>query len=829
MLTVRDASGDAQVKIQGDTQFVDEPIQDKTNALIIGPTEKGPAFVPKTIRNENDLKQVFGAGETYVTYAARKALEDTDRIKVQRIMHEKGWSGEPIFLKIKNATLQKDKVTVEGNQGSTSTFDEILASVIVVSGDLKTKIDLNNTTVERVSDRAKPDVTEFILKLKNENNDDVKSLNLSFDPASRKYIKTVINEFDDVDLFINFQDTQQAVFALKDGLEVTVDSTFQNTPLNFDEQRWKEARTPWIVSQTIGGNQRFPLFRFVSLSAGNVENRRFKISINQIGDFREESDYGFFTVQVRDFEDNDFNPNVLEEFEDVTLDPNHERFIGRVIGNKFERIEDGKVKKRGEFENNSDYIRVVLHPDRKKAGIKALPYGFQSYYPPISKSFLDGSVFFQNIKYRNEQQIGRISEYVSISRSESGGQDFEESIHLGFDFQHEENFNWLSPVADYFEPCFSYDFYTSSSNQNCTNVRNYINSNLNQSGFHLEDAAQISSEYEPDSIDKRKFSVALQGGFDGANPYREKGKDADITSENVWGFDLSDTNTKDYESYKKALDVIDERIAGFSYNVLTLPGLNLDDHELLLSEVDSLARDRGDFFHAADIAGFGASKDRAISVRSRYDTNYTAGYLGWLVTDGVDPFHDYVPPSAVIPSVYVRSDNLDAPWFAPSGYRRGVVEDVNDVNIRRGSALRDEIYEEDINTITFFNPDQILVWGQKTLFNKESELNRVNVRRLLVTLKTQISEIATQFLFEQQSDQMKTRFGREVRNYLSTIRSNQGIKNYGLDLTFGSEKSNPNLRTSPYTVEGKIRLIPIGVVEYIIINFTVRESQISFE
>ncbi len=824
MLTLNDAKGDPKVQVRGDIEFVDQPIQDRTNAFIIGPTERGPAFVPKTLRNESELKSTFGVGETYVTYAARKALEDTDRIKVQRVMHRKGWTGDPIVLKVDISQIKPVSIA---NQGPAVSDDEVVAAILNLSEEFKSEVDLSNTKLLAPAAQMSPTLSEFVLELNNSSGRRVRSYNLSFDPASRKYVETVVDEEDDLNLYLSFKDTQQELYGLQDDLQVTQDSSFQDSPQIFSNQKWKEARTPWIISQTIGGNKRFPLFRFVSRGAGQNENKRFKISINQIGDFRDDSEYGFFTVLVRAFDDNDFNQEILERFEDVTLDPSHDRFIGNVIGDKFDRAEDGKIKHRGRYENQSEYIRVVLHPDRKKAGVEALPYGFEPYSPPVSVEFLDSGVFFQNIKYRNEQSVGKITEYITLNRPESGGRDFEESIHLGFDFQREENLSWLNPVSDYFERCFSYDYFDPSS-QNCENVKDDLKNKTEQTDFHLEDAASLSNEYEPDSIEKRKFTVALQGGFDGANPYRKKAKDKNITNKNVWGFDLSKQNNTDYHSYEKALDVVDERVGGFSYNLLSLPGLNLEDHELLLSQVDSMARKRGDFFHVADITGFGSTVKQAIDSRNQYDTNYTAGYLGWLNLEDTDRFHDFVPASAVLPAVYIRSDNIDAPWFAPSGYNRGVVEDVQDVNIRRDTRTRDELYTEDINSISYFNPDQIIVWGQKTLSTQDSDLHRINIRRLLITIKTRTAEIAEDYLFEQQSRSTKRSFERELREYLAEVRSNQGVQNFDLSLEFGGQDSNSNERLSPYTIEGTIRIVPIGVVEYILVNFTVRESQIIF-
>ncbi len=802
MLTVRDATGSPDIKVQGDINITEPPIEDVTDSMIVGPTERGPAFVPKELRRFEDLEKVFGPGETYTTYAAKKVLEDTDRVKVMRIMHERGWKdAEPILL-YAEVDQSDDLSSIPNSSGKQVDSDKVLLSVIILSGDLRDEVDATKTELFKLGRRNDdPFLESFEMKLYNFSGEIVKSFDLSFDNFSKNYIGKILSKKKGINIFTNFEETQKKLIKINPEYKVSTNwssfsASLENsppTPIDFKDQGYKYAMTPWITSQTVSDGNRYRLFRFIARSAGISENRRFKISINEIGDSREDSDYGFFTVQVRGFTDNDFEPDILEEFRDVTLDPTHERYIARIIGDRRERLsEDGQIVKRGSFENQSDYIYVELNNEGiELAGKNALPYGFEGYYPPFSSEYLDEvDTFLQSPSYRYDQEIGNITEYSDINRPEVVGEKISDDVHLGFDFQANENHSWLNPIASKFDECFfsgSIDNYP----QTCEDLDNIFSDD----GFHLEDAEQMSSDYSTENIKDRKFSVGLQGGFDGANPYREKAKGTDLTSSNTYGFDLSRTDTQDYRSYKKALDILEPVTGGFQFNLLSIPGINLVDHFSFVSEVEQVVRNRGDAIYVTDAGGIDASLDEIIEKSIQLDTSYMATYFGWLDVQGLSQFHNQIPASSTIPALYVRNDNLRDPWIAPAGYNRGSIEDVQDVNRRLTKNERDKLYENNVNVLDNFNPDQILAWGQKTLYKEEdSALSQLSVRRLLVTVKSEVRSIARS--------------------------QNNGITGFDVNLEYDTD--------FPNRINGSISISPIDVIEYILINFTLRNNSFLF-
>lgn len=149
--------------------------------------------------------------------------------------------------------------------------------------------------------------------------------------------------------------------------------------------RFRSAVSPTFISQKFGGiNQ--PLFRAHSLDDGAGGNDVYKVSIENLR--RSQSDknrYGTFDLLVRGFDDNDREPIVLERFSSLSLDPNSERFISRIIGDQRlfydfdKRAGSQKLTLSGKFANNSNYIRIEVAADVEKGVTDptALPFGFR--------------------------------------------------------------------------------------------------------------------------------------------------------------------------------------------------------------------------------------------------------------------------------------------------------------------------------------------------------------------------------------------------------------------------------------------------------------------
>ena len=141
-------------------------------------------------------------------------------------------------------------------------------------------------------------------------------------------------------------------------------------------------------------------------------------------------------------------------------------------------------------------------------------------------------------------------------------------------------------------------------------------------------------------------------------------------------------------------------------------------------------------------------------LRRNINNSYGAAYYPWVrIVDTNTNQALWAPPSVAAIGVLSNTDRLQAPWFAPAGFTRGGLSEgaagipVVDVSRRLTADDRDLLYDANINPIAKFPAEGIVVFGQKTLQQTASALDRINVRRLMIFLKREISFIASRLLF----------------------------------------------------------------------------------
>ena len=182
--------------------------------------------------------------------------------------------------------------------------------------------------------------------------------------------------------------------------------------------------------------------------------------------------------------------------------------------------------------------------------------------------------------------------------------------------------------------------------------------------------------------------------------------------------------------------------------------------------------------------------------------------------------------------VFASSERSSQVWFAPAGFNRGGLTDgaagipVANVTERLISKDRDTLYEAGINPIASFPSSGIVVFGQKTLQERRSALDRINVRRLVIYLKKQISILSTQVLFEQNVQATWLRFKALINPFLSTVMTQYGITDYKLILD--ETTTTPDL-IDQNIMYAKIMVKPARAIEYIAIDFVITSTGASFD
>ena len=341
-----------------------------------------------------------------------------------------------------------------------------------------------------------------------------------------------------------------------------------------------------------------------------------------------------------------------------------------------------------------------------------------------------------------------------------------------------------------------------------------------------------------------RFTAPFHGGWDGFDVRKP-----DPMYNNGMLESASPTTKTNYiyNTVKRAIDTVVDPEA-VDMNLLTVPGLT---QESLTQHMLNVCEERGDTMALIDlpnvyipthekymtskVARIGTTPTNAAKdLRSRrLDSSYGATFYPWVQTRDENTGRNvWIPPSVAMMGVLGSSQAQSDVWFAPAGFNRGGLSDgaagipVTNVSERLVSKDRDTLYEARINPIAAFPSSGIVVFGQKTLQERQSALDRINVRRLVIFLKKQISILSTQVLFEQNVQATWNRFKSLVEPFLANVRVQFGITDYRLILD--ETTTTPDL-IDQNVMYAKIMIKPARAIEYIAIDFVVLNTGASFD
>ena len=235
---------------------------------------------------------------------------------------------------------------------------------------------------------------------------------------------------------------------------------------------------------------------------------------------------------------------------------------------------------------------------------------------------------------------------------------------------------------------------------------------------------------------------------------------------------------------------------------------------------------RGDNIIVMDLVGYNSTLINVTQQAASLDTSYVASYWPWLqILDPDSRQLVWVPASAMIPGVYAYNDKAGEAWFAPAGINRGGLGTVRQAERKLTQANRDTLYTEKVNPIATFPGTGVVVFGQKTLQTKASALDRVNVRRLLITLKNFISQIADTLVFEQNTAATRNQFLSQVNPYLESVQQRQGL--YAFKVVMDDSNNTPDVIDRNQLI-GAIYLQPTKTAEFIYLDFNILPTGATF-
>jgi hypothetical protein len=264
----------------------------------------------------------------------------------------------------------------------------------------------------------------------------------------------------------------------------------------------------------------------------------------------------------------------------------------------------------------------------------------------------------------------------------------------------------------------------------------------------------------------------------------------------------------------------------YRFNALFTPGLYNTDYTSQVSSIIANTQNRGDNIFVLDLVPYGSSVTTAIGQAATRDTSYTAAYWPWCqIQDPATGKNVWVPASTMIAGVYAYNDSVAEPWFAPAGINRGGLSTVIRAEQKLSQTNRDTLYQGKVNPIATFPGTGTVVYGQKTLQSRASALDRVNVRRLLIVLKSYISQVANNLVFEQNTIATRNQFLSQVNPYLESVQQRQGL--YAFKVVMDDTNNTPDVIDRNQLI-GQIYLQPTKTAEFIYLDFNITPTGATF-
>jgi phage tail sheath protein FI len=292
---------------------------------------------------------------------------------------------------------------------------------------------------------------------------------------------------------------------------------------------------------------------------------------------------------------------------------------------------------------------------------------------------------------------------------------------------------------------------------------------------------------------------------------------------------ISDTDTQgltagNYTNMVNLLANTDD----YKFNVLLTPGLvdGFASHTGTVSTIITNTQNRGDNIYVLDPVGYNSNVSAVVARAATRNTSYAAEYWPWVqVVDPASGELVWVPASTVIGGVYAYNDSVSEPWFAPAGINRGGLSQVVRAEQKLSQTNRDTLYSGKVNPIATFPGTGVVVYGQKTLQTKASALDRVNVRRLLIALKSYISQVANNLVFEQNTIATRNNFLAQVNPYLTSVQQRQGL--YAFRVIMDDTNNTPDVIDRNELI-GQIYLQPTKTAEFIYLDFNLTPTGATF-
>lgn len=847
-----------------------------TTLGVVGETLKGPAFEPVRISDWSEFQDYFGGTSTEkfkgtgypkyeLPYIAKSYLQESKQLEVCRVLGFSGYDAGPAWVIYGTNDEENGDKYVIAILRSKATYGDMTQEAICKGSSNNDKIDfkavgvkllpytslaseLNGCTINVSTGTTDTDITvnednygRFNLAIYNTDvefkNDPYQIIPVSLNPGETNYIVNMLGmdaQSGNYDLFVeDLYDLAHIKACGKLYSKIKIEK-FTNEFVSDYKEQFRYASTPWFVSQMKGSGTNVDiktLFRFHTISDGNAANSQVKISIANIL-----PDEGLFDVLIRDYHDTDNSQLILERYNKCSMVPGTSNYIGLQIGTF-----------NGDYAIKSKYVTVEVNENEEN--VSCVPCGFLGYPMRSIEGFKHLPMAYNTEVYDNFKPN---KQYFGMS--DLTGVDLDILTYKGYNAYHGEE--------RLYSDGFHLDAFINAKDENGKQIITYTVDGVegftfvtpaNECGIDLgaKNIPHIASEGEmKDNVysDKRlrKFTCYPCGGFDGWDIYRKERTNTNKYRANKYKGALNDQENKSF-AFSSAFNASDYGLTGrvinsdyYAYlagykqfdnphkikiNLFATPGIDYVNNLDLFNEVLDIVEEnrKGDCLYIVTTPEmdkatgevYGADGVVANLEKQEINTSYAATYYPWVkYYDSANKKYINLPVTKDVVRNFAYTDNVSHPWFASAGMSRGPVDCVKATRFTRQEE-EDMLYDGMINPVKTFATDGVKIWGNKTLYQEDTPLNRINVRRLMIRVKDLVMTASRQLIFEQNDNTVDAQFRSIVEPILANVKQNRGILDFKIKTdTSGEARDRKELPAAIYVK-------PINCLEYIPITFTI--------
>lgn len=774
-----------------------------TKLAVVGKFPKGPAFEAIKISTADENVLRFG-GTNYefpATYTTDAFLTQSSELFVSRVLGKVGFTNSPAWLLVANLTgttgggsksgttlaVIRSKKDASGVPYFSASTDVVLGNWQSVTGSALSSFVLCGTTglmsANTLSVSLDETRTDYLAKAIG------KSPKIIPD-TTNLYVESIFPHF------VREASARGEIVGINASLIYVPDTNpdFANYATGYTN-----AVTPWIVSRVIGGAVK-NLFRVHTRSDGDASNREVKISIANI-----DLNNKLFDIVVRYYDSSDATSfTIVERHNRLSLDVDNSRFIARMIGTVGDEP----------YVRKSNFIEIEM---ADSFPVDTVPAGFRGYELRSTTTSVgaDTATIRPNIYYKTTYFSGDsvpktylgVSElgYSALTSSAVGVRNAAQNVeHDLFQFQGAITTGKTTTLGFHME--------------NTVLPTEFASGNKSSLTAYTNTAGALDRA-------KLKFTVVPYGGFDGWDKYKKY--------DNAYE-EFAEGELSNVQAYKDAIDCFASD-ASVDVNVLSTSGIDYQNNEELVKYALEMVEERADLFYVIDsprltVGQTKGTPDEAVEALdlTGIDTTYAATYWPWVqVSDVSSSRQVYLPPSFAVARAIAYTDNKYKSWNGVAGTNRGEMpSNVIRADVRLSKTQRDVLYAGRINPIMDSTQNGVLIWGQKTLQVKESALDRINVRRLLLTIERLVSAAAITLVFEQNDQTLRDQFLAKVEPLLLQIQNQRGL--VGFKVTMDASNNTADTIDRNMLI-GKIQIKPTRVAEFIDISYQILPTGANFE